>query len=82
MNLPWRSGIGADHTIESGNRQIIGDETERAVGVEAEGMADRRANRPAMGDRDNVASRMAVGQAVDSRHHARHQIGKSLAARR
>ena len=53
--------MGADHMIEPGDRQIIGDEGERAVGVEAEGMADCRANRPSMGDRDNIAARVKIG---------------------
>ena len=73
-------GIGLLEMLDHGDRDIVDLEAHRRLGMQVEGVRQRRADRAAMRRRHDVAAFMLGGQPVDAAHGAVAQVDEALAA--
>ena len=72
--------IGLLEMLDQRDRDIVDLEAHRRLGMQVEGMGQRRADRAAMRRRHDVAALMLGGQPVDAAHRAVAQVDEALAA--
>src|SRR6185437_15510203 len=77
-DAPAMTHAGAVDMVDAGDRAILDCKGERGLGIEAEGQRQCSADRPPMGNGDNVLPGMRFDQAMDGGGHAADHLDKAL----
>src|ERR1051326_965879 len=80
-NAPAMPHAGPVDMVDAGDRAVFHRKSEARFRFEVEREAERRADRAAMGDRDDVMPAMRVEHPMDGARDPLHHVDKALAAR-